>query len=224
MFTDMTDEIITQNKPKEFNMVKLSMTFDKCLHSDYVVDSIEKAIYLVNDYLSDCPNEVMMGIALDSDRKPISCSVLGVGNEHSIGDVSSNVLRFALLSCADSIILIHNHPRSSRLDLSNADINQLNNLQQIASMIGIIFRDFIVVGNQKQNHAYYSWYEKRLISQEEFLDSLKYIDVEQPIVADQSYSNGESIMMESFYNSPDSFQSDKKNERDRRKGFFHMLG
>ena len=171
-------------KPKEFNLVKLSMTFDKHLHSDFVVDSLEKAIYVINDYLSDSPNEVMIGIALDCDRKPICCSVLGSGNEHSIGDIRSNIFRFALLSCADSIVLAHNHPRSSRLEVSNADITELETIQKIAYMMGIRLRDFIVIGNQKQNRAYYSWNEKRLITQYEFIDSMKYVDLPKTIEVD----------------------------------------
>ena len=225
------------SKPKEFNMVKLSMTFDKEIHSDFIVDSLDKAIYLINDYLSDCPNEVMMGIALDSDRKPICCSVLGSGNEHSIGDIKTNIFRFALLSCADSIVLIHNHPRCSRLELSNADLNELSNIQHVASMLGIRLRDFIVVGNQKQNRAYYSWNEKRIITQYDFIDAMKYVDVQKTIevdsgcklqpntLSDEGVSGATDYSTESRFNSPDSIveRINEDDARGNRKGFFHLF-
>lgn len=225
------------SRSKEFNMVKLSMTFDKEIHSDFIVNSLDKAIYLINDYLADSPNEVMMGIAMDSDRKPICCSVLGSGNEHSIGDIKTNIFRFALLSCADSIVLIHNHPRSSRLELSNADLNELNNIQHVASMLGIRLRDFIVVGNQKQNRAYYSWNEKRVITQYDFIDAMKYVDVQKTIEVDSGcklqpksdpdslLNSTENLLKESRFNSPDSV-AEKINDETvhaNRKGFFRMF-
>ena len=224
-------------KPKEFNLVKLSMTFDKHLHSDFVVDSLEKAIYVINDYLSDSPNEVMIGIALDCDRKPICCSVLGSGNEHSIGDVKSNIFRFALLSCADSIVLIHNHPRSSRLELSNADLNEISKVQQIATMLGIRFRDFIVVGNQKQDRAYYSWNDKKVITQYDFIDAIKYADVQKTIeespgcklqpekTSGEMIEEADSLLRESRFNSPDSI-AEKINDdmaHGKRRGFFRLF-
>ena len=42
----MDSNSIDLSSPKEFNMVKLSMTFDKEIHSDFIVDSLDKAIYL----------------------------------------------------------------------------------------------------------------------------------------------------------------------------------
>ena len=218
----MDSNSIDLSSPKEFNMVKLSMTFDKEIHSDFIVDSLDKAIYLINDYLSDSPNEVMMGIALDSDRKPICCSVLGSGNEHSIGDIKTNIFRFALLSCADSIILIHNHPRSSRLELSNADLNELNNIQHVASI---------------QNRAYYSWNEKRIITQYDFIDAMKYVDVQKTIEVDSGcklqpksdpdslLNSTENLLKESRFNSPDSVAEKISDEtvHANRKGFFRMF-
>ncbi len=234
-----TDELmnVDRSSPKEFNMVKLSMTFDRSLQSDFVIDSLEKAIYIANDFLSDSPNEVMLGIALDSERKPISCSVLGVGNEYSIGDIKTNVFRFALLSCADSIMLIHNHPRSSRLELSNQDVMELNNMQQVALMLGIRLRDFIVVGNQKQNRAYYSWNEKRLITQYEFIDAMKYENLKKPIEYDvgcnlqpncslaSPIEEANRLLGESKFNSPESVGKSSEDEKahGNRKGFFRLF-
>jgi len=214
-------------RPKEFNMVRLSMTFDKNIHSDYVVDSMDKAIYLINDYLSDCPNEVYMGIALDADRKPICCTTLGIGNEHSIGDVKSNIFRFALVSCADSIVLIHNHPRSSRLELSNQDHQELSNIQQISSMLGIRLRDFIVVGNQKHERAYYSWNEKRLIMHSDFIDNIEYLDLKDPILPgpEATIDEANRLLKKSKYNSPESVAEKLEEEKahGNRKGFFRLF-
>lgn len=217
--------INNNDMPKEFNMVKLSMSFDKSLHSDFVVDSLEKAIYLINDYLSDSPHEVMIGIALDTKRKPISCSVLGAGNESGIGDIKSNIFRFALLSCADSVVLIHNHPRSSKLELSNGDLQEIANIQQVATMLGIKFRDFIVVGNEKLNRAYYSWWEKRVITQYDFLNSLPNLNITDETLSHTDPARTDLLNNKSAYNDPSSDINEEISSHNdsRNKGLFGLF-
>ena len=211
------------NQPKEFTMYKLSMTVDKTLQSDFVVDSIDKAIYLINDYLSDSPNEMMIAIALDYDRKPIGCSVIGVGDEKSISDIKSNTFRFALTSCADSIVLVHNHPRSATLQMSDADTRELNNVQQVATLLGIRIRDFIIVGNQNHDRAYYSWWEKRIISQYDFINSVNEHGIgDTPTILSKS-GDAEYLHTPSFYNSSDSVLRNTVNEKKNRKSKFSIF-
>ena len=162
----------TSNNPKEFAVMRLSMTIDRYIKSDYIVDLDEKAIYLINDYLKDSPNEMLVGIALDAERHPICCSIIAIGDDHSIPGSLRNIFKFFFASCGDSFILVHNHPHSKNLNLSNSDLGVINDICNIATKLKIRIRDFIVVGNANQNRAYYSYVNKQVINQYDFLREL----------------------------------------------------
>lgn len=192
-------------KPKEFAMTRLSLRFDKSLKSEYVVDSEEKAIYLANDYLSDCPNECLMGIALDSEKHPICASILGIGGAHHIDKNYYNTFQFVFTSGADSFILIHNHPNSNSIKPSEADIETFKELGEISSKLGIKFRDFIITGNENQKRAYYSWNKEEIITQYEFLNHIEKTDIKTPIevvdTSEKTIDEVNNLLAESKYNS-----------------------
>ena len=214
------------NSPKQFAMMSLSMKLDKYIKTNFVVDSTEKAIYMVNDYLKDSPNEVIIGIAFNSSRQPTCCCVLGLGDEGHVDINIKNTFKFALASGGDSFILVHNHPTANELKLSNGDLSTINEIQTIATKLGIRFRDFIVVGNEKQNRAYYSWYEKGVITQYDFIKRIGDFDkLEKPIGLDndpeRTIDEVNELLAESKYNSPDSIVEPSKEKSS--KGFFGMF-
>ena len=153
----------------EYKIWGLKMVEDRTLKTDFVVDSLEKAIYVANDLLQDSPNEQLLAIALNSEKKPIGCSIVAMGNNHTIPSYCvRNIFQFALTSNADSFVLVHNHPQDERLFITSGDNGMIENINRIASELNIRFRDFIVVGNKKHKRAYYSWESKRLIEDYSF--------------------------------------------------------
>ena len=212
------------NNPKEFAMMRLTMSLDKSIKSNYVVDSEEKAIYLINDYLKDSPNEMLVGIALDVAKHPICCSVIAIGDDHSIPKNLKNVFKFCFASCGDSFILVHNHPHSNNLNLSNDDLNVINDINNVATKLNIKIRDFIVVGNANHNRAYYSHLNKQIITQYDFIKNLKNNDnIQKPIDsiddAEMSVDEINDLLAESKYNSLD----DNVLSKGKSKGFFGMF-
>lgn len=203
-------------KPKEFMLSKLSLKFDKTLKSDFIVDSEEKAIYLVNDYLADSPNECLMAIALDSDKQPIGACVLGVGSEHHVDSNYGNLFKFIFTSNADSFFLVHNHPSSKELKPSQADLQTFEDLSNIGSKLGVRFRDFIITGNENQNRAYYSWSKGGIITQYDFIQNIKNAKIKPPFeIKDTSNSERtidevNELLAESEYNSEESLKSSTK--------------
>lgn len=210
--------------PKEFSIQRLSLKFDKSLKSDYVVDSEEKAIYLVNDYLSDSPNEVLMAIGLDSERHPIGSCIVGIGNAGHVDSNYNNLFKYVFNSGADSFFLVHNHPSQRLLKPSEADIESFEQLGRISDKLGVRFRDFIITGNYNQNRAYYSWSRKGVITQYDFLKTIKQSDLKKTVevtdTAERTLEEVDNLLAESKYNSEDSLTIAQEKSS---KGLFGMF-
>ena len=212
-------------KPKEFIITQLGLKYDKSLKSDYVVDSVEKAIYLINDYLADSPNECLMGISLNKDKEPVCACVLGMGDDSHVDINIKNTFKFVFASGGDSFILAHNHPNAKVLKPSDGDISAMNEIMNIATKLGVRIRDFIITGNVNQNRAYYSFAEKGVITQYDFLQRLKKVDTQQPIDigenSERTIDEVNELLAESEYNSEESLKSSTKEKSS--KSIFSMF-
>lgn len=220
------EKLSNSSKPKEFVLSKLSLKYDKTLKSNYVVDSLEKAIFIINDYLKDSPNEYLIGIALDENRKPVGSCILGMGNSGHVDGNYNNIFKFIFCSGASSFVMVHNHPNAEELKPSDADLETFEELEAIGNKLDIRFRDFIIVGNEKQNRAYYSLSEKGVITQYDFIKRLGKMDnLEKPIELneeiDKTIDEVNELLAESKYNSPDSIVEPSKDKSS--KGFFGMF-
>ena len=71
--------------------------------------------------------EHLLFIGLDRGNNVRNISVLGIGSNCEVLVDSKDIIRTALLSCSERVVLVHNHP-SNNLEPSNPDIHITNNL------------------------------------------------------------------------------------------------
>lgn len=88
--------------------------------------------------------EHLLFIGLDRGNNVRNISVLGIGSNCEIMIDSKDIIRIALFSCSDRVILVHNHP-SNNLKPSSKDLHLTNITNQILKVFNIELLDHIIV-------------------------------------------------------------------------------
>ena len=88
--------------------------------------------------------EHLLFIGLDRANNIRNISILGIGSSCEIIIDTKDIIRTALLSCSEKVILVHNHPSNS-LKPSNPDIHLTNVTNQILKTFNITLLDHIIV-------------------------------------------------------------------------------
>lgn len=88
--------------------------------------------------------EHLLFIGLDRGNNVRNISVLGIGSNCEVIIDSKDIIRTALFSCSDRVVLVHNHP-SNKLEPSSPDIHITNITNQILKTFNIELLDHIIV-------------------------------------------------------------------------------
>ena len=106
--------------------------------------------------------EHLFFIGLDTKNNVKNISLLGIGNTCSVTIDTKEIIRTALLTASEKVVLVHNHPSNSP-EPSNADRHISNVANKMMEFYGIQLIDHIIVTksdylsmeSQKQiNHKY----------------------------------------------------------------------
>ena len=88
--------------------------------------------------------EHLLFIGLDRGNNIRNISILGIGSNCEVLVDSKDIIRTALLSCSERVVLVHNHPSNS-LEPSNADIHITNITNNLLKTFYIELLDHIFV-------------------------------------------------------------------------------
>ena len=88
--------------------------------------------------------EHLLFIGLDRGNNVRNISILGIGSNCQVLIDSKEIIRIALLSCSERVVLVHNHPSNS-LEPSNPDIHITNITNGILKTFNIELLDHIIV-------------------------------------------------------------------------------
>lgn len=88
--------------------------------------------------------EHLLFIGLDRGNNVRNISILGIGSNCQVLIDSKEIIRIALLSCSERVVLVHNHPSNS-LEPSNPDIHITNITSGILKTFNIELLDHIIV-------------------------------------------------------------------------------
>ena len=88
--------------------------------------------------------EHLLFIGLDRGNNIRNISILGIGSNCEVLVDSKDIIRTALLSCSEIVVLVHNHPSNS-LEPSNADIHITNITNNLLKTFYIELLDHIIV-------------------------------------------------------------------------------
>ena len=94
--------------------------------------------------IKDAIQEHLLFIGIDKNNNPRKISLLGVGSSCGILVDTKNIIRTALMSTSDRVILVHNHPSNS-LNPSKEDIHITNITNKLLKTFNIELLDHIIV-------------------------------------------------------------------------------
>lgn len=115
--------------------------------------------------------EHLLFIGLDRGNNIRNISLVGVGTSSGINIDSKYIVRTALVTASDKVILVHNHP-SNNLDPSNKDKYITNVTSKLLKAFNIELIDHIIV----TENNYISMGAKKAIDEEYENDRTKIID------------------------------------------------
>lgn len=98
--------------------------------------------------IKDAVQEHLLFIGLDIKNNVRNVSLLGVGNSNSIEIDMKYIVRTALVTASDKVILVHNHP-SNELEPSPKDENYTNIVNKLLKAYNIYLVDHVIVGGDK---------------------------------------------------------------------------
>lgn len=108
-----------------------------------VLNSSQKVFDYFNHQLADLPHEEFWVLFLNTACRVLDKQLIGRGgNDFTPVDVRI-ILRYALLSKAHSMVLVHNHP-SGTLKPSNADQILTKKIAEAAKLMDIVVNDHLI--------------------------------------------------------------------------------
>lgn len=131
----MKVELEIQEKPKEDILSRKGNNPDEIYNLDEV-QAIKNAI-----------QEHFLFIGMDNSNNIRNVRLLGIGNCNVINIDSKEIIRTALLTASEKVILVHNHP-SNNLAPSNQDKYLTNYTNKILEVFNIKMVDNIIVTNK----------------------------------------------------------------------------
>ena len=129
----MSIELEIDKKPKKEIMkdIKVNNTNDI-----YELEEVQE--------IKDAIQEHLIFIGLDKSNNIRKISLLGVGSSCGILVDTKNIIRTALMSTSDRVILVHNHPSNS-LNPSKEDIHITNITNKLLKTFNIELLDHVIV-------------------------------------------------------------------------------
>ena len=154
---------IKKNIPaKRVNLVSIKMVREKSvLYEGRKISGAHDAIRLAKDFMEDIEEldrEVFLCIYNNTKNEPTALELISSGSLNASIVHPREVLKSAILSNANSMIFLHNHPSGDPTP-SSEDRNISERLVECGKLFGIRVLDFLIIGNGK----HYSFKEEGLI-------------------------------------------------------------
>lgn len=111
------------------------------------------------NYLSSYDREHMVRLDLNGAHEAIGYETISIGTDNMTVVSPKEVFRGALLTGANCIALVHNHP-SGQTQPSQEDIAIAKQLKQAGDLLSMPVLDFIIVG---RNSDFYSLVENSML-------------------------------------------------------------
>ena len=148
-----------ENK-KRVDVVSIKVVKDYSIqYSPRKVSNPRDAYKLFERFLLDIDREKFLVACFNTKNEPVNISVVSIGTLNSSLVHPREVMKTAILSNSNSIMIAHNHPSGS-LSPSEEDKNITNRLIQSCEILGIKLLDHIIIGD---NARYFSFKENLLM-------------------------------------------------------------
>ena len=149
-----------RKEEKRLEVVSVRLVKDAPILSEHKIESPEDAVAVLGDILCELDREAVCVINLKADGTPINCHFASMGSINQSIISPREIFKSSILSNAESMILVHNHPSGS-LYPSKEDIEVTGRMIELCRLMGIPLSDHIIVGGD--NREYFSMCEKGMM-------------------------------------------------------------
>ena len=149
---------------RNLNVVRVKLIDDTPLFGNELIQSANDAVFLMQKELRNCDRETFCALHLNAKGKPLSMSIISIGELTSTIVHPREVFKASILSNASAVIFMHNHP-SGELIPSEEDKKATKRLEMAGQILGIPVVDHIIVGENKEN--YYSFHANDILNPDE---------------------------------------------------------
>ena len=151
---------MTETRPYKLREVRIRLEEGRSLYSDLPMLNPEAALDVMRRELSGYDREVLCVVNLNNRLQPINFHVVSIGDlSQSIASIP-NILKSAILSNAQSFMLLHNHP-SGNVTPSQEDIQLTRRVIEAGKIFGLACQDHVIVGGS--NGTYFSMREQETL-------------------------------------------------------------
>ena len=124
--------------------LEMAYKYEVELVTDSYVYGVETAKPIFLQMLGKSNVEKVGLLCLDHTNKIINYSTISIGNTDSVVTSVAQIIKIALLSNADKILIAHNHP-SGVLDITSDDIKITQKIGKAANLFQIQLIDSLIV-------------------------------------------------------------------------------
>ena len=125
--------------------VRLRLQEGPAYYSKEPLDNPESAVNVMREVLRGLDREWVCVVNLDNKSCPVNFSVVSVGSINASMAPIQNIIKTAILSNCNQIILLHNHPSGS-LEPSDVDYELTHRLLECCRLMEIDLVDHVIVG------------------------------------------------------------------------------
>lgn len=138
--------------------VSIRLVKERTLVSKKKIRTPKDAVEIIAQEYKYLDREALFSVNLNTHNQPINFTTASLGDIEKVEFNPKSILKAALLSNANSILLIHNHPTGDSKP-SKDDIEATQLVEMACKIVGIKMFDHIVIGHD----SYYS-----IVGNEEF--------------------------------------------------------
>ena len=131
---------------RNLNVVRVKLIDDTPLFGNELIQSANDAVFLMQKELRNCDRETFCALHLNAKGKPLSMSIISIGELTSTIVHPREVFKASILSNASAVIFMHNHPSGDPTP-SDDDIETTKRLIACGELLGIKVVDHIVIGD-----------------------------------------------------------------------------
>ena len=124
--------------------IRLKVKESDPLYSPNPIDSAEKAVKLLSEFMKDLDRECVYVINCDTKMKPISYTMAAMGGINYAPLDPGNIYKSAMLANASNIMVLHVHPSGNNTP-SRSDIEMTQRTALAGAILGIAMQDHLIV-------------------------------------------------------------------------------
>ena len=134
---------------KRIDVVSIQLVKEKSVLCEYrQINNPANTYKLLKDFLADSDRERFIVVCLNKKNEPINICTIGIGTVNHAIVSPFDVMKPALLSGSQRIILAHNHP-SGDPNPSTDDFDITERMRQAGEILGIEVVDHIIIAGNK---------------------------------------------------------------------------